>query len=339
MAETIQSLPLYGLALIIAVMLFVLVRGADVLVDGASSVAYRFGVPEVIVGATIVSLGTTSPEAAVSVMAAWAGKPGLALGNAVGSVVADTALIFGLCSMLTVIKADRFVLARQGWLQFGSGVLLALLCYSAWYLSGDEATLGRPIGALLLALLAVYLVVSIRWSRQYVGEPTAAREQHTLLVMVAMVGGGLLLVCGASHVLIEAVSELALRLGLPRVVIAATFVAFGTSLPELMVGISAVRHGHADLLVGNVVGADILNVLFVIGASAIAAPLPIVDVTSASPHLFLVLHLPAMLLVLIMFRVFIAMANRSGAFSRWMGAPLLASYVVYLVAQFVVGRG
>ncbi len=337
-------MPLSAVAILIVVMLYFLVRAADVLVEGATGLAYRFGVPKVIVGATIVSLGTTSPEAAVSVMAAWAGKPGLALGNAVGSVIADTALIFGLCSMLTVVRADRFILARQGRLQFGSGILLAALCYWAWYTQGDAASLGRPVGALLLVLLVVYMVVSIRWSRQYAAVSTHddgsdGGDTRSVLMTAAMLIGGLLVVVASSHVLIEAVSEFAVRLGLPSVVIAATLVAFGTSLPELMVGLSAVRQGHGDLLVGNVIGADILNVLFVIGASAIAAPLPILDFGSAIPDLFLVLHLPAMLLVLGMFRIFVAQATRVGTFSRWMGAPLLATYVAYSVIQFVVGRG
>ena len=98
---------------------------------GASGLAYRFGISKVIVGATVVSLGTTSPECAVSVMAAWSGEPGLALGNAIGSIIADTGLIFGLGCMIAVLPADRFVLSRQGWVQFGSAALLALLCYGA----------------------------------------------------------------------------------------------------------------------------------------------------------------------------------------------------------------
>jgi cation:H+ antiporter len=341
LATLTQSLSHFSLALLVCGALFVLARAADALVQGSSALAYRLGVPKVIVGATIVSLGTTSPEAAVSVMAAWAGKPGLALGNAVGSVIADTALIFGLCCTLTAVRADRFVLQRQGWLQFGSAVLLAALCYGAWYASGESAALGRPVGALLLTLLALYLLVSIRWSQEYESadiEESAAGHVRTIATSIALIVCGLVIVVLSSHVLIEGVSELALRLGLSRVVIAATIVAFGTSLPELMVGLSAVRHGHADLLVGNVIGADILNVLFVIGASALAAPLPILDPTSAIPTLFLTLHLPTMLLVLALFRLYIFQAVRVGSFSRWMGAPLLAIYASYCVIQFVIGR-
>ena len=131
-----------------------LIRGADRLVDSASGIAYRFGISKVIVGATIVSLGTTSPECAVSVMAAWSGESGLALGNAIGSIIADTGLIFGVGCLMARLPADRFVLSRQGWLQFASGALLAGLCYGAWIVLGDAAILGRRVGVLLLGLLA-----------------------------------------------------------------------------------------------------------------------------------------------------------------------------------------
>ena len=116
------------LLVVLVASLAVVAKGADVLVEGAAGSAYRLGMPKVIVGATIVSLGTTSPEFAVSVMAAWSGDAGLALGNAVGSIIADTGLIFGLGCLLTVLPADRFVLSRPGWVPFGSAVLLAAIC-------------------------------------------------------------------------------------------------------------------------------------------------------------------------------------------------------------------
>ena len=156
------GLPQWALLALTALSIGVLGKGADWLVDSASGLAYRLGISKVIVGATIVSLGTTSPECAVSVMAAWSGEPGLALGNAIGSIIADTGLIFGLGCLITVLPADRFVLSRQGWVQFGSGVLLAAVCYGAFVISGDGATLGRPVGLLMLALLVLYLYVSIR---------------------------------------------------------------------------------------------------------------------------------------------------------------------------------
>ena len=121
---------------------------------------------------------------------------------------------------------------------------------------------------------------------------------------------------------------------MPEVVVAATLVAFGTSLPELIVGITAIRKGHPELLVGNVIGADILNVLFVIGASALASPLPIIDADSTTPAIFLQLHLPTMLLMLVLMRLYIRKAVRGGGFKQWMGWPLVIMYVTYVALQF-----
>ena len=323
-----------------------LAKGADWLVEGASGLAYRFGISKVIVGATIVSLGTTSPECAVSVMAAWSGQPGLALGNAIGSIIADTGLIFGLGCLLTVLPADRFVLSRQGWVQFGSGVLLAALCYGSYLVDGDAATLGRWVGLLLLALLVAYIWISIRWSRQHrFGEPYQIDEDADADRLKRLGGGllvaygalGLLLVLFSSRVMIVAVTELAEEhWHVPDVVIAGTLVALGTSLPELVIGLTSVLKGHKEILVGNIVGADILNVLFVVGASAAAAPLPIVDQGARIPQIALLVHLPSMLAVLVLFRLFIWRSVAREEFRRWYGVPLLLLYAGYTVVQYLI---
>jgi cation:H+ antiporter len=345
------------LLLIAAAAIAVLIKGADWLVEGASGLAYRLGLSKIIVGATVVSLGTTSPECAVSVMAAWSGEPGLALGNAVGSIVADSGLIFGLGCLFALLPADRFVLNRQGWVQFGAGVLLAALCYGHWVFQGAEATLGRWVGLLMLLLLAAYMIVSVRWSRRHPhGEPFQTPDELTrevpitpvapaesrrrrLSFLIAAMVAGITLVLFASRVLIATVTVLAERWAIPEVVIAATLVALGTSLPELVIGLTSIRKGHGELLVGNVIGADILNVLFVIGASATAANLPIIEHGTKVPEIFLYLHLPAMLLILGLFRIFIRSATGRGHFQRWFGLPLLLIYIVYAALPFLIARG
>ncbi len=361
-ANWFADLPQWGLLGLVAVSMYTLMNGADWLVDGASGLARRFGVPEIIVGATIVSLGTTAPECAVSVMAAWDGRSGLALGNAVGSIIADTGLIFGMGCLLTVLPVNRFLLARQGWVQFGSAVLLAGLCYGLWFVQGDDAALPFWVGGLCLALLAIYMVVSVSWSRQAgaieseqlavtlatdigkpgTGDPAESEEPsdaHGRLWLPGLLLLGAVVVVASSHVLIESVSVVAVRLSIPQVVISATLVAFGTSLPELVVGMTALRRGHPELLVGNVIGADVLNVLFVIGASAVASPLPIIDSGARIPEIFLVVHLPTMLTILVLFRLFIFRAVRRNTFERWMGAPLVLIYLGYVVVQFMIGVG
>lgn len=345
--EWFEGLNWFFLLVIVAGAMTTLIKGADWLVAGASGIAYQIGIPKVIVGATIVSLGTTSPEAAVSVMAAWSGQAGLALGNAVGSIIADTGFIFGIGCLITVLPADRFVLNRQGWVQFFSGLALAITCYAAFVIQGDEAQINRIVGIIFLVALVAYLRVSIHWARKHPhDEPFVTPEEmeetvtelkedpevksHGKAALAGLIIVGLVVVVFSSHILICAVTELAKQFHIPQVVIAATLVAMGTSLPELVVGITAIWKGHPELLVGNVIGADILNVLFVIGASAAAIPLSIVEPGAAIPRIFLYVHLPTMLIVLVLFRFYIASAVRTGSFRRWFGAPLVMLYVVYV---------
>jgi len=343
-SDWFQTLPEWGLLGLVVFSMFTLMTGADWLVESASALARRLGVPEIIVGATIVSLGTTAPECAVSVMAAWDGKSGLALGNAVGSIIADTGLIFGIGCLMVRLPVNRFLLARQGWVQFGSAVLLAGLCYAMWMSEGDSAEIPVWAGGMFLALLALYMIASVRWSMQVDAKETVSPEtddgsdgakRAPVILFVLLVGATVVVV--SSHILIESVTVVALRLSVPQVVISATLVAFGTSLPELVVGMTAIRRGHPELLVGNVIGADVLNVLFVIGASAIASPLPIVDSAARIPEVFLYVHLPAMLAILVLFRLFIFRAVRKNTFERPMGVPLVLLYIAFVVISFAVG--
>ena len=339
--------------------LYVLRYGAEWLVEGASGIAYKIGMPEVIVGATVVSLGTTAPECAVSVLAAWNGNPQLALGNAVGSVIADTALIFGIGCILVALPADKFVLSRQGWVQFGCALLLSGICYWLWFTNGDAAQIERWIGVGLLFLLVVYMYMSVQWAKAHSSdeslpvteiiaqEATPDQDVHavpeavrhiSLVKLLSLAFLGLVLVVFSGHILVESASVGALRIGIPKVVIAATLVAFGTSLPELVVGITAIRKGHPGLLVGNVLGADILNVLFVIGAAAAAAPLPIIDNSEGVklPEIFMYVHLPAMLIILGYFRICTFYAVKKGSYSTWMGWPLIIAYLIYSIIPFII---
>ena len=334
------------LVLIAIAAMAVVIKGADWLVEGAAGLAKKLGMPEVVIGATIVSLGTTSPEMAVSVLAAFSGNAGLALGNGVGSIIADTGLIFGVGCLLCALPADRFVLSRQGWVQFGSAALLAAICYGLWIGQGDAATITRPIGVVLSLLLVAYLVISIKWARQHpVGEPHLVVEdgqtqtdhpaaEHGLAFLLGIGVLGLALVIFAGDALVQSVTIGAERVGVPQAVIASTIVALGTSLPELVTGITAIRKKHPELLVGNVIGADILNVLFVIGFSALAADLPILDESARSPAVFLLIPIPTMMIMLVFMRLCIFRATRTGHFSRWMGTPLVAMYVAYLALSY-----
>ncbi len=316
----------------IVVALLVLGKAADILVDQAVEFSEALRIPTVVVGATIVSLGTTAPEAAVSVLAAIKGDPGLALGNAVGSVIADTGLILGLACLISPLRLDPKIVNRQGWLQLGSGVLLVALC-TPWTnlpeMFGQGGRLAQGSGFLLLALLATYLYVSVSWARERRTESDAAQASRdgaawlTLLKLVA----ALAVVVLSADIVIPGVEEAALRASIPESVIAATLVAFGTSLPELVTAVTAARRGQGELAVGNVIGADILNVLFVAGAAA--------AVTRSGLHAastFFAVLFPAMLVILVVFRIGVFVSG--DALRRGFGYVLLGAYVLYLVAGY-----
>ncbi len=320
--------------LLVAVILFCIIllsKGADWMIDGVVHLAHRTALPRIVIGATVISLGTTMPEAVVSVMAAWMGNPGLALGNGVGSIIADTGLIFGLTCLLTAVPVNRFILNRTGWVQVGSATLLVAISVILLLSSTGTPILQRWVGFLLLILLAGYMYMTYVWARQggsmaAEGENLDEPEMAGMAKSLFMVFGGLFIVVMGARMLVPCVSEIAHRIGVPEDIIAATMVAFGTSLPELMTAIAAVRKGHPEIMVGNVVGADVLNCLFVVGAAAAARPLAI-------PDNFFTFHFPTMLIILYSFRVFIFM-NRDGCFRRWQGVWLLGIYLTYVVHQY-----
>ena len=323
-------LPLLG---ILGLCILILSKGADWLIDAVVDVAKRTGLPHIIIGATIVSLGTTLPEAFVSVMAAWMGNPGLALGNGVGSIIADTGLVLGLACLLTRVPINSFILNRTGWVQVGAASLLTLLAVAAKVQNPNMPVLGLKVGIFFLLLLCAYILVSYSWAKAggeqvLLGDTSPPRPLSRAGIQLA---GGLFLVVAGARVLVPAASETALRLGVPEDIVAATMVALGTSLPELVTAVSAVRKGHPEIMVGNVVGADVLNCLFVIGAAAVARPLAV------SPTFF-TFHFPAMLIILYSLRIFIAI-NRDGYFRRWQGGWMLGIYLLYIGAQYGMSLG
>ncbi len=334
----IGNLHTIWLFVIIAITLYLLGKGADILVEEAVTLSTQWGIPQTLIGATIVSLGTTTPEAAVSVLAAVQGDPDIALGNAVGSIICDTGLILGTAALIAPLPLNRKIVNRQGWIQLGAGVLLVIACLpfvSLERVFSDGGRLPRVMGFVFLGLLVAYMWQSIRWSRD--SDSTMETDQshdesaNTVLVVVKLVIG-IVLVIAASSVLIPAVKIVAERVNVPKSIIAATLVAFGTSLPEFVTAVTAARRGHGELAVGNVIGADILNVLFVAGASA--------AVTSGgleAPMHFFRLLFPLMLFILVIFRVGIFVSGDQ--LKRPFGVILIGAYLLVTILSYKITGG
>ena len=322
--------------LVIAVMLCTLGKGADWLVDEAVILSSRWGLSKAVIGATIVSIGTTTPEAAVSVLSAQQGEPGLALGNAVGSIICDTGLILGLAALIAPLPFDRVLASRLSNVQVGAGILMVAVCLpwsSPASAFSDGGVLPQLAGVVFVILLALYIWQSIRWATSTSSDAENSEETDraaagTFGTLLKLIGAIAIIVISA-QILIPAVSIMAERIGVPKHIISATLVAFGTSLPELVTAIAAVRRGHGELVVGNIIGADILNVLFVAGVSASVTP----GGLHADGQFFQFLF-PAMLFVLIVFRCGIYLS--ADRLKRPLGVVLVATWLFVTILSYAL---
>ena len=294
--------------------------GGDRLVDAAVAIARKLGIPQIVVGATIVSLGTTLPEVLVSTTAAFDGSAAIAAGHAFGSIICNTALIAGLTQTIRPTKKVEVssLLWRSG---FFFAVLIAMNVYG--YVTGAY---GRPVGIMLLLLFGLYAYLNIRRSGSE-GEDSQEEEKNQevsvprqLLVLVICAG---LLYLGA-NLLVDNGIFIANAIGVPERVIAVTFIALGTSLPELVTSIVSLIKGYGNVGLGNVIGANILNLLLVIGIPAAVEGIPLERST-------VTVDMPLSLLVMAILLVPILVRKRS---SRVQGAALLCIYVAYCILSF-----
>lgn len=299
-----------------------LLAGAEALVRGASALALRLGITPLVVGLTVVAIGTSSPELVVSVQAALAGQGGVAIGNVVGSNIANLALIVGLAALLTPMAVDRKLVRHDMPVMLASMGLLVLFLL--------DGGLARWEGAVLLTGAVLYTVEGVTTSRREVraaraaavlpeveaalAEANAGFKRHVLFV----VGGIALLVYGAELLLDGAVAA-ATGLGVSEAVIGLTLVALGTSLPELATTVVAARRGAGDIALGNAVGSNIFNVFIVLGPAALARP---VGSTGVGADVLAIMVGVSLLTFLFLVT--------GGQTRRWEGGVLLLSYAGYV---------
>jgi cation:H+ antiporter len=300
-----------------------LLMGGDLLVRGAVALSRRLRIPAMIVGLTVVALGTSAPELVVSVQAALRGFPGLTLGNVVGSNIANVLLVMGLPALIYPITCDQSTVRRDAFIMLGASVLLFGIC-----LTGE---ITRIAGMLLLAGLVGYIGYNAKAAGSLETDRTARvewvlglpRRARTSFLFILI---GLVWLPLGADLLIEAAVELATKFGVSNAVVGLTLVAVGTSLPELAtVGVAAARK-HMDVAVGNVLGSNILNILAILGIAAVASPRPI-----AVPNSFLTFHLPVMLVATL---VLAGHACRRGGIPRATAIALVGSYVVYVALLY-----
>ena len=328
--------------MLIPVLLFVLglillIKGGDWFVDGATGIAERFHVPEIIIGATVVSIGTTLPEVMVSATSALTGHGEIAYGNAIGSIICNTALIAAITVAIRPGPVDTKALKTPVLFFFGSAAIYVINAYVTGYF-------GRPLGILLLAIFVVYLVVTVRQGFKNPVEAAAEEEEaeeiETKAANNSMGKDVLLLVVGAAlvavgaNLLVDNGTLIAQALGVPESVIALTFVALGTSLPELVTAITSLAKGHGALSLGNVIGANIFNLVLVCGTSMTLAPFRIPQSSTLfGVNASLVLDIPLMLFVM----AFLTLpALKTRKLSRYPGIVLLLLYAAFCAIQFTM---
>ena len=304
----------------LAIGVAILVKSADWFTGAAVEVARRMRIPEIIVGATLVSLATTLPEFAVSFLATWQGKASLAVGNAVGSTICNVGFILGLCAFLSPMVIEQREFVRNG-----AGLLALVSVFGVLGFAFPEGS--RWVGLVMLSCLIAYLGSIVRSAtRQRRGVHATTPSTYSIPMTVVLFVVGAAGVVGGSRLMVWSAVHLATRLGVPELVIGLSIVAVGTSTPELVVSIAAILKKQRGLSIGNIIGANILNLAWVIGACSLVSPLPLSDQTRW-------FDVPVTFLLSILMLIFGATGKQ---LVRWEGAVLLCIYAAYVTLIFAV---
>lgn len=306
-----------------------LVKGADYLVEGSSSLAKRWGVPSLVIGLTIVAFGTSMPELIVNVIAAVKGTADVAFGNIIGSNIANTLLILGIAAAISGLRVQRSTTWKEIPFSFLAAALLLLFALVP-LLDGIEINaLLRTEGIALLLIFSIFLYYVFELAKKNKTEmedPQLQIKKHSGTLITAMITGGLIALYFGGRWTVNSAVTIARTLGMSEFAIAATVVAVGTSLPELVTTITAARKKDADIAVGNIVGSNIFNILWVLGLTATIRPMPFP--TGAVIDLTILLGVTLLTFLFIYF-------GKKHELERWQGytfIALYAAYVIYLVA-------
>lgn len=318
---------LVGTVVLFVIGLVALIKGGDWFVDGSVGIAKKFRVPELLIGATVVSIGTTLPEVMVSATSAAKGIGDIAYGNAIGSVICNTALIAAITVAVRPSPVNRKALSLPVICFF-----IAALFYAGVAVFAREFS--RPVGIILLVMFVIYMVVTVLHAKKHPDEAELEEDEKALSVgksIVLLIIGALLIAVGANF-LVDNGTVIAKALGVPDTVIALTFVALGTSLPELVTAITALAKGHGALSLGNVIGANVFNIVLVSGVAVTIAPFPLpAEKLIGGMNASLLIDIPVMLAVMTLLTI---PAVISGKLKRWQGVTLLLIYAGFVAFQF-----
>ena len=293
-----------------------LVKGSDWFVDGAAGIAAKFRIPQIIIGLTIVAMGTSAPEAAVSITAAMGGSADITVGNIVGSNILNVLVILGLASAIVPIAVGKSTLKID--------IPFMIAISAIFLLLGWNGTITRIDGLVLIALFAAYIGYMI-WEALHSNEEGDEIKDMPIWKMLLSTLIGLALVVWGADVAVGAATKLATIFGMSERFIGLTVVALGTSLPELFTSVTAARKGNADIAIGNIVGSNIFNILFVVGLSSMVINVPF----AANFRIDMLVAIAACVFVWLA-------ALKSKKLARWAGFTMLLGYVGYFIYLLMV---
>lgn len=317
--------------------LILLIKGGDMFVDAASAIAKRLRLPEVLIGATVVSIGTTLPEVMTSAMGAASGVGEIAYGNAIGSIICNTALISAITVAIKPGKVNRKALIFPVFFFFIVAFFYAITAYA-------DGNFTRTTGIILLSGFVIYMLVNVLSMKKNpdadelepLSDDKAEKAEGSLVkdIILLIVGAGLIAL--GAYLLVESATAIAEQLGVPESVIGLTVVAIGTSLPELVTAITSLIKGHGALSLGNIIGANIFNLVLVSGVSVTINPFPVPENSLLfGQNASFVLDLPVMLAAM---GILTIPTILKGKLSRWQGFVLLGIYAAFMTMQFLFVR-
>lgn len=308
-----------GSVVILLIGFVLLIKGADFFVDGSSAIAKKLKVPSIIVGMTIVAMGTSLPETSVSVTASLANENALAISNAVGSNIFNLMVVLGVSAIFSPLFLDKNTLRRDYPLSVGCALLLLILGFV-----GME--LGHIDGAILLVCFVIFLIIMIRSAlkeRANIQE-TTEKLPNTLLCIVFIIGGATAIKFGGDFV-VESASAIAMRFGMSKTLVGLTICALGTSLPELVTSVVAARKNELDMAVGNVVGSNIFNILMVVGIAATISPIAFITEN--------IIDIAILVVFSILVYLFCATKKKIDKTEGIIMILLYAAYMIYIIVR------
>ena len=309
--------------------LVLLIKGGDWFVDGSTVIAKKLNIPDILIGATIVSIGTTLPEVMVSATSAFSGHGEIAYGNSLGSIICNAALIAALTIAIRPSKIDKksFILPTVIFFVSAAIYVVAAYCFGGF---------SRWLGLILLSVFVVYIALSVRSALKSVKDDADKSDNFDSKmiknIMLLVVGAAFIAV--GARLLVDNGTLIAESMGVPESVVALTFVAIGTSLPELVTAITSLIKGHGALSLGNIIGANILNLVLVSGVASVVSPFTVPSGKQiAGINSSFLIDIPVMMLVMALLTL---PALIRGKLSRFQGISLIVIYIAFCTVQFVI---